>query len=112
MRLKKFNQINENKEQVNGISVYKIWVVQIYPGDDIQTIYTNHEDAVNESVRLKMEFYDHYRGINKQMSDDEFEEYFGNEYKNKFKIVDLDTAIDDIRDSIRDDIASNNEPGY
>ena len=108
MRLKKFEQSNENKVE-KGISVYKLWVVCVFRGSDIEKVYINHKDAIDESVRMKAESYQYYRKVNKQLSDEEFDGYFENDNKNKFKVIDLDTAIDIIKDEIRDDFTYDSD---
>jgi len=111
MRLKKFEQLNENKD--NGISVYDIWVIQSYSGSDIQTVYLNKEEAEKEAEKLKLNYFNHYRKVNKMMSDDEYQAYFNEHHaQTMFKVVNLDDAIDAIKDEIRDDYNSHDNESY
>jgi hypothetical protein len=92
--MKKVRKLNEAEENVNGIKASDLWVVQTYPGSDPYYIFTKKEDADIERDRYAKEYYDYYRSVNKNMSDEDFKDYF-KVAMDRIKVVTLDDAIDD-----------------
>ena len=91
--MKRVKKLNEALSNVNGITVYDLWVVQTSRASDIQHVFTNKEDAEREKERYSKEYYDYYRKLNKNMTDEEFADNFKPVMDN-IKVVNLDDAID------------------
>ena len=110
MKLKRFNQLNENN---NGISVYDtdaVWVVYNHSQTDINEIYLNKKEAENIAEEKTEKYYHYNREINKQMSDEEFKEYFKSYQRfQKYEVINLYNAIELIKDQIMLGDESDNE---
>ena len=92
--MKIVKKINEAEENVNGLKISDVWVVQTMRASDFYYIFTDKKDAEVERDRYAKQIYDYYRNINKQMTDEEFEDYY-KPVMNNIKVVTLDDAIDD-----------------
>jgi len=92
--MKKVKKLNEAAENVNGIKVSDLWVVQSSKGSDPYYIFTKKEDAEIERDRYAKEYYDYYRNVNKRMSDEEFKNYF-DVVMNNIRVITLEDAIDE-----------------
>jgi hypothetical protein len=86
--------VNEAEENVNGLKISDVWVVQTMRASDFYYIFTDKKDAEVERDRYAKQIYDYYRNINKQMTDEEFKDYYKPVMDN-IKVVTLDDAIDD-----------------
>lgn len=93
MDMKKVKKLNEAAENVNGHKAYELWVVSTYPGSDINYVFIKKEDAEVEKERYSKEYYDYYRKVNKQMSDEEFNDYIKPSI-DRIQVITLDDAID------------------
>ena len=91
--MKIVKKINEALENVNGIKTTETWVVQTMRASDFYHIFTNKKDAEVERDRYAKEYYDYYRKINKNMTDEEYEERFKSVFDN-MKVISLEDAID------------------
>lgn len=101
------------REYKPKLSAYNdVWVVVSYAGSDVDHVFTDKEEAEKEAKRLLEEYLAYYRKLNKRMNDEEWEEYSKNDRRFRFKVVSLDSAIDAIKDNIRDEEASRNDPSY
>jgi len=91
--IKKFESVESS-----GISTKNVWVVMGYGDTSIDRIFLSENEAkmAAESENLKLK--DHRRNIHKNMTDDEFEEYF--KFISKTRHMTLDNAIDEIKDNM------------
>lgn len=85
MKIRRFDQLNENIEDTLGVNYDKVWVVMKYGDTSIYKIFLNKEDA--EKVR--------------EFKQEEYDRHF-QENKNKYKVLNLDDAIDYVKDAIND----------
>jgi len=97
-----YNKINEGKEQ--GLTFYQLFVVRISYANDTGKIYLSKEDAEKARDKYIEEYYNHYRKVNKKMSDEEFKDYIKSDI-NKIKVIDLYTLI---YEKIEDAVDSSN----
>lgn len=110
--MKTFSKLTEKVVVDNGLLTSEVWVVW-NNSTDISKIYLNKSDAEKIAEEESNEYYNHYRKVHKNMSDDEFEEYFGTAHRyNKSVVKSLYDAIDLIKEQIRDDYASHGDEGY
>ena len=89
----------------------EVWVIQDHFASDVDHVFIDKEEAEKEAEQRKEEFLTYYRKVNKRMSDEEWKKY-AETFKNKFTVITLDQAIDNIRDNIHDDYASHGDPSY
>ena len=83
----------------------EVWVVEDHFACDVDHVFTDQEEAEKEAKQRKEEFLTYYRKVNKRMNDEEWEKY-AETFKNKFRVITLDQAIDNIKDDIYDGQAS------
>lgn len=107
-KIKKFNEmddlINKEKKSISkGIKTNNLWVVLTNYSTDIGTVFINKSDAEKLADIQNKISYNYYRKINKNMSDEEFDNYFKNNNYNKFKVMSLEDAIEHVNDIIRED---------
>jgi len=102
------------REYKSKLSSYtEVWAIQSYAGSDVDHVFIDKDDAQKEADKMREEFIAYQRKINKRMSDEEFAEYAKKAYLDiKYKVVTLDDAIVAIKDEIRDDYASQEDPSY
>lgn len=92
------------REYKPKLSAYnEVWVIQSYAGSSIDEVFIDQEAAEKEAKRIKDEFIAHHRQVFKDMSDEEWEKHVERNYKDLFKVVTLDDAIDSIKDEIRNE---------
>ena len=105
--MKRIKKLNESAENVNGIKVSDLWVVQTHNEMDLYYIFVKKEDAEVERERYAKEYYDFYRKVNKRMTDDEFADNFEIVMDN-IKVITLKNAIDK---SIEEAVENATDPG-
>ena len=91
--MKRVKKLNEAAANVNATTTSDLWVVQTSIGDNPYYIYTKKEDAQIERDRYWKEYYDYYRKVNKQMTDEEFADAYEITEKN-VKVITLSDDID------------------
>ena len=92
--MRKVRKLNEAEENVNGIKTIELWVVQTMRASDFYYVFTNKKDAEVERDRYAKQIYDYYRNVNKQMTDEEFADYYKPVMDN-IKVVSLEDGIYD-----------------
>jgi len=107
-KIKRFNDIDnlisKEKDAISkGIKSNNLWVVLTNYSTDIGTVFINKSDAEKLAEIQNKLYYDYYRKINKNMSDEEFDNYFKNNDYHKVKVISLEDAIEHINDIIRED---------
>lgn len=112
MKIKRFDEKLNESVVGNGIPSHSVWVIIRRGQTDINEIYLKKEEAEKLAGEQSMEYYNYYRKLNKNLTDDEFNDYFTTTYEhNKLKVISLDDAIDQIKDEIKDSFYSYEE-GY
>ncbi len=101
-------KLNEADDNVNSTKTTDLWVVQTSYGSDIYHVFTKKEDAEIEQKRYSEEYYNYYRKINKNMSDDEFKDHF-QIVMDQIKVISLYDAIDNRVDSAIDNATMQGE---
>jgi hypothetical protein len=107
-KIKKFNEmddlINKEKDTISkGIKSNNIWVILTNYSTDIGTVFINKSDAEKLADIQNRISYNYYRKINKNMTDEEFDNYFKNNDYHKVKVISLEDAIEHVNDIIRED---------
>lgn len=96
--------INKEKESISkGIKTDNLYVVLRNYSTDIGTVFINKSDAEKLAEIQNKINYNYYRKINKNMSDEEFDNYFKNSNYHKVKVMTLEDAIEQVNDIIRED---------
>ncbi len=97
MKLKKFNQINEN-----GISAYdSVWVSFKNEDSDISEIFLNKSDAEKNTILRNEEFDKNFRS-----------RYQINRNSPTYKTITLNDAIELIKDYVRSENDGWGDPSY
>lgn len=107
-RVTKVKESVEIKE--SGISTNSVWVVMGYGDTSIDRIFLSENEAKMAAESENLKWREYRRNIHKNMTDDEFEEYFKFESRFKKRHMTLDNAIDEIKDNI-DSLHSEREAG-
>ena len=109
-KIKKFTE----PEPINdgGLDVYtEVWTCIPKDGYEISRVYLKKEDAEKVCEIKNKEIYDYSRRTNKNMSNEEFDDYFKNirSYHSIYSVMSLENAIDVIRDTVRDNAEDKGE---
>lgn len=92
--IKKFESVESS-----GISTNSVWVVMGYGDTSIDRIFLSENEAKMAAESENLKWREYKRNIHKNMTDDEFEEYF--KFESGFKRhMTLDNAIDEIKDNM------------
>jgi hypothetical protein len=108
---KKIKKLDEFSKPEKGLSPWTdLWVVSSY-ASEINRVFTSKSEAEQVAEERNKELYDHYRKVNKNMTDEEFDEHYNNprSYYGKVKVWTLADAIDNISTERYD---NGHEAGY
>lgn len=93
------------KVEEKGLSAYtQVWVI----GTDVDRVYIDKKEAEDEADKMNKSYYEYYRKLQKNMTDEQFTEYFKNLVPFK-KVMSLKDAIDLIKEEVRDEYNSLDE---
>jgi hypothetical protein len=110
---KKIRKFLEPEVIDNSIKSTDVWVVFKYSDYEIDKVYLNKADAEKAAELKTKEYYDYYRGINKNMTDKEYDDYHKQQHTHRtWEVKSLYDAIDLIREYIHDDYASHDNEDY
>jgi hypothetical protein len=88
------------KEYNKGITVEDIYCIQIWYGEHISHVYLNKEQAENAANTAQALWKAARRAIHNEMSDEEFEVYYRENFKSfTYKVQSLDDCIGDVVDN-------------
>lgn len=96
-RVTKVKESAEIKE--SGISTNSVWVVITPDVTSIDRIFLSENEAKMAAESENLKWREYRRNIHKNMTDDEFEEYFKFESRSKKRHMTLYNAIEEIKDN-------------
>jgi hypothetical protein len=82
------------RELREGVSIYDLWVVQMWVGDKSERIFFTKEDAESQARFLSEDLLQRTRKDHPDMSEAEFKDYFQTNFRAfGFKVMTLDDAM-------------------